>query len=454
MKLFFKKYQIHNILFFSIAIITFFVVFLNNGQRYNLSILSIFMSIGLFSLYGIFGSMDTMSYSLNKTFCLFYYFFFSLAPAVQFKNNASFFSVEPLTNEIYMKYGSLLLGILVLYLIGYQLLLNFLIQQESTTETETETVKEREYSVIFFYSISILALAIYFYLIKFNWNVLVYRPQENWMKLNSNLGLIGYSILSIMRYVPFFVLLYALWLKKKRDKHTFILLLLFLVSCFPTSLSRGILAALYIPLFILYLPFLRKGFNYVLLFMGGVLVVFPLFNSFRFFKEGIFKFDYQLFNSGHFDAFQNLSLLINESIITNGRQFLGGLLFFVQESQWENKPHGTGHLLGETVGYSYLNVAMPYFAEGYANWGYLGILLFLVVLIFFNAFLDFKQLQGFKKLYIKAFYFIMLGFEFYLLRGDLSSSIKKITGFLLALTIVELLVFVYHKRYFSTPIKV
>ena len=119
----------------------------------------------------------------------------------------------------------------------------------------------------------------------------------------------------------------------------------------------------------------------------AVLIAFPLFNNFRNLYARQFNFNYELFNTGHFDGFQNFSFLLDEQMVTNGRQLLGSIFFFVPESIWSNKPWGTGTLLAEKLGYSFTNVDMSFFGEGYANFGYLGIALFLVVIVFFNAFM-------------------------------------------------------------------
>lgn len=86
---------------------------------------------------------------------------------------------------------------------------------------------------------------------------------------------------------------------------------------------------------------------------------------------------------------------------------------------------------------------MPFLGEGFINFSYFGIFLFTVIIAIFNAFLD-KKHSSFS-LPFKAIYFVLLGFEFYILRGDLSSSIKKMTGFILALIIVVFTLFIYNK---------
>lgn len=443
-----KNQNIKNLLFYTMVLISFFLIFLDFGVRFDFLVLSIFLMIGIISLYGIFLSIDDKSYSLNKTFCLFYFLFFSIAPAIQFKNSTSFFIKTNLSKEIYLKSGFILLAILFLYLIGYHFLIKYFNKRNAVKLAHPILNSSKDKTTInlkLFYFITVVSFAFYLFLIKFDWNLLIFRPFSFRLKYNTNLGLIGYSILLIIQFIPVVILLYYKLFKNKNDFHTYFFLLIVLLISFPSSLSRGLLAIIYIPIFLLFVPQLRKGINYVLMFMVGLLVIFPIFNNFRHLKEGVFKFNYELFNTAHFDAFQNFSLLINESIITNGRQLLGSLFFFIQESQWPNRPNGTGHLLGETVGYSYLNVAMPYFGEGFANWGYIGILIFLMVILLFNAIFDFYIKDTIQSLFLKSLFYFMLGFEFYLMRGDLMSSVKIFMSLSIAILFVEILRFFDHK---------
>ena len=78
---------------------------------------------------------------------------------------------------------------------------------------------------------------------------------------------------------------------------------------------------------------------------------------------------------------------------------------------------------------------MPFIAEGYINYGYIGsfLFMFLIGLIFGN--LD-RVAWRLKKLDIDClflyYYYFQLGFAFFLLRGDLINSLSIIFGFLVA----------------------
>ena len=432
----FQNNKAEKVYFGLLSIFTLFFGFFNWGQRYDFTLMVLLVLIGILSLVGIFFQPSERKVTLHTTFCFFYYFFFSLAPIIQYKDKCSFYFLRILETKLYYHTTILLLVVLIFYEIGYFGLFQYFKKKAKLPLTIQQN--KNQTPVWIYYILSFGAFFFYLYLIKFNWSLLVFRPFTFDLKNNTNLGLLGYAILWVVKFIPFVVLLKYKIRQDSVQKHAFGLLAILLVMSFPTSLSRGMAAILYLPIIVLFVPILYKKINYLKLYVFGVLLAFPLLENARDWYEGNFTFTYQMFHYGHFDAFQNFTLLLDEKIITHGRQFLGSIFFFVQESQWHNRPDGSGHLLGETVGYSYLNVAMPFFAEGYVNWGYLGILFFLIAIVLFNSKMDFLQTLQKKNSWLQVVFFYFLGYEFYLLRGDLYSSVKLLSSFLLSVLVVAL----------------
>jgi hypothetical protein len=82
----------------------------------------------------------------------------------------------------------------------------------------------------------------------------------------------------------------------------------------------------------------------------------------------------------NFDAFQMIALTKRYADNTGysfGHQVLLPLFFWVPRSIWPSKPIGTSDVVAESLGFSSTNVASPLWAEGYANLGILGVILFL-----------------------------------------------------------------------------
>ncbi|NIJ44321.1 hypothetical protein FHR24_000760 [Wenyingzhuangia heitensis] len=427
-----------NKMFLLLAFFTAVFAYTNNGERYNSIILTVFLLTGLGALYGLFLSIDKKAISINKTYCLFHYFFFSLAPIIQFKNSSTFHFKGYIEDAAYLKSGQVVLISLVTYLWVYKWLYSIKIKYSNPLSSNNnsqsfKTINHKKL-IVFSYLLAFISIVFYLYLLKFKWDLLIYRPFSYDLKNNTNLGLVGYSLLLIVRLIPFIVLMNYILLGFKKNKYAFGLLVFVLFSCFPTALSRGILAIIYIPLVVIYMPILSKKNYYIGMYCLGILVVFPLFNMVRDLRTVGLRVSYKLFDTGHFDAFQNFTLLLREKIITNGEQLLTSVLFFVQENTWPNKPPGTGHLMGEKLYFEYLNISMPWIGEGYANFGYFGVFAFIFIIAIVNVFLDRCKL---KNKWINFYFYMFLGYEFYLLRGDLWSASKIFVSFTLAIVLVS-----------------
>jgi len=424
--------NIDKILVFALALIAAIIVFYNSGVQYSFKVLSMFYAICILALYGVFLSKDQASFSLNKAFHIFYFFFFGLAPAVQFKFENSFFNAPKLSETEYLKGGGILLIILILYLLLYKYSYTFFLKRIR----KSFNIEPKKEQLWWYYLASLGALVLSIIIVKFNFEVLFLRPPANFLKLNTNFGLVGYSMLLIVRAIPIIILLRYLLVGGNNKKHIILLGILALLTAFPFSLSRGMAAAYYISFIVFLNPIKKSKYYYASCYFLGVFLIFPFLNLFRNGNNQL-SLGVAAFKTGHFDAFQNFLLLINEEIITGGRQLIGALLFFVQDSVWYTKPLGTGTLLATELNFNHINVAMPYFGEGYANFGFAGVALFLVLIVILNAYLDTSFHNKKQSLFIKTGYLFLLGFEFYLLRGDLSSSVKKGASFLLALILVH-----------------
>lgn len=402
-------------------------------QGFNDFLMSVlFFSIAFLSVLGIALSKKKKTMLLNTTFCLFYYFFFSIAPIVQYKNATVFQYTKEIGDTLYARTGVLLLIVLLVYLILYRRGVRFAHKTLQPPKSLSVLLSLKDIPLTLYYLMAVSAVCIYFYLIHFNWSLLVFRTYIMDLKSYTKFGLLGYAILNIVKLIPFALLLLYQFQIRKVSKHSWVLLFFLLLTCFPTALSRTTIAIIYIPILLLFVPRLEKGVNYLAVFVFGFLVVFPLSNSFRLWNEGLFSVSYELFNSGDFDAFQNFTLLMDSSLITGGRQLLGALLFFVPESIWIDRPIGTGAFLAEHLGFGHTNIAMPYFGEAYANFGYLGVFIFLMVLIAFNVLMDTLFLKKGLTLFGKYIFYVFLSIEFILLRGDLWNAVKISSSFLLA----------------------
>lgn len=223
---------------------------------------------------------------------------------------------------------------------------------------------------------------------------------------------------------------------RKLNFQAIVVSLCFLIACFPTGLSRNMMAAFYAGLLIILFKQTKKGRWFSWAVIGGLTLAYPFLEIFRYaatLTSGnfwstltyIFRSTYLV---GHYDAFSMVTTIfdyVREFGITWGIQLLGTLLFFIPRAIWPGKPLGSGHTAINALGqYDFSNVSAPLLAEGYINFGFLGILLFAIALGAIVQKLDrcywATSDQDFRL--IDFLYPHLIFMFFFMLRGDLLSS--------------------------------
>ena len=431
------------IVIFLILCVSFFLVYINLNGRYNQGIfISNFILLIIISFFMVFG--DKYNYSINKLFYLYSYFFLGIAPILQYSYNINLWTNKDILEKEYLKLNIILIISLMFYQILY-----YLFSKRKNTKLENYflkkfSLKNKKLKKSLLIILPLIVLFLTLYRLNFNFSLLFFKTN-----LRSSL-LSKYSQINSLLYnnfiviIPFICLVIFKILKIKNKIIEVCLLIIFLLVNFPTALSRYAVARVYIPIIILYSKILRKYFmlNFTIVF--GLLYLFPFLNQFRYFKnfESIkFNLDFSMFLEGHFDSYQNFLRVINENIITNGKQLLGVILFWVPRSIWKEKPIGSGTLLAERADLTYSNIAMNYFGEGYINFGYIGIVLFIIFIAYINARFDKLYWNYREKNYFVVFYLIMLSMEIFILRGDLMSSFAYLIGSFLSGIFVYYIVF-------------
>ena len=149
-----------------VLILLSFIIFLDNGNRYNLELIFIYFSIVVISTTQIF-SNKALPFSLHNIFNLFFLFFIGIAPVIQYKNNIVFLNKLSSLNDLdYIKGGVFYLVILLIYNILYNKIFN-------KNNNELSIKKRRTFD--FYYDKKILLLLSLFtsliILIYFNFNL-------------------------------------------------------------------------------------------------------------------------------------------------------------------------------------------------------------------------------------------------------------------------------------------
>ena len=253
----------------------------------------------------------------------------------------------------------------------------------------------------------------------------------------------------------FTAVLYGIRMKniKRLDYKGALAFLCLLLCCFPTAIGRSSAATIYAGLMIIMIDQTRLSRWFAFVIVGGLIIVFPALEVFRsasrLQEHGFWNLLAQCFANnylgGHYDAHQmfiSIQRYTDEFGITWGRQMLGALLFFVPRAIWPNKPIGTGHMAIIALEQNeFTNVSAPLVAEGFVNFGIVGVILFGIALGALVYVLDYKYWKNEDRLsLIRIMYpFGMFQF-FFILRGDMMSGWAYTFALLAVGMLVHLLV--------------
>lgn len=217
-----------------------------------------------------------------------------------------------------------------------------------------------------------------------------------------------------------------------------------LIVCFPLGMARFQMGVIYIGLALVVCPFFKKGPWFILMMAFGLVIIFPLLNVFRSlaigqvdigraFTEVIVSLVDDL-TEGHYDAYTMFMLIqryVGNMGTSDGTQLLGVVLFWVPRVLWPDKPLGSGQTAAEFFKWEFTNLSCPLPAEGYVNFGVIGILLFAIVFAVIVRWADgrFWKVGGEFSRFVYPF---VVPFVFFLMRGDLLSSFAYLTGFVVS----------------------
>ena len=395
-------------------------------------------------------------FSLFKVFHLFFLFFLCIAPIMQFKYDILLWDGMPFSEWDYILTSFVLLCTLLIYNIVYYVIYksnrtSFIGKIESFLDNPLLELKPLTiFEAGMFLVLAFTILYSVLYINNFNLLSLIFRGGdleeveliEN-VTDNSVPQSLNLVIVNFLRPMIITLFLSSFVLRAKRF-FVFLMFLFVLLIAFPTSMPRFSAAAMYIPILLVFSPLFRKKNAFVLSAIVGLLVIFPFLNNFRYFTENTeiqIGVDFGMFTEGHFDSYSSMLRVLKYDIVTYGRQLLGVFLFWVPRSVWINKPIGSGAFMCDELHLSFDNISCCFFAEGYINAGFVGLLLFLLFFAAISAFLDnaFWQMslhRNSQNIFFRLIYFFLLGLFFFLLRGDLLSSFAYIMGFVCSVLFV------------------
>ncbi len=402
--------------------------------------------------YSLF-SYEKNPYSLHKVFHVFTLFFFGVAPVLQYYGNIRFLGEPSIPNEVKITVSFIIListGLFnLIYMLSfkYSNLSGVKSKIQKMTVLNFNKVKFSGSTNLLFIGLSLLSLITMLYINDFNFVKLFFRGGDIvGNPINENTG--NKTILLIanqfVRPICFISFIISATYNKENKTLNLFLFLIFFITCSPTSLARNATAAYYIPLLLLFIPIFQKKHVFTSAMIGGIMVIFPFLNNFRRFNldtKLTLGLNYEMFTHFHFDAYMTFCRVVNLDLVTYGNQLLGVLFFFIPRSIWLDKPQSSGYFHAEVLNFKFKNIACTFLAEGYINFGYVGVFLFLFFIAWFSGRLDKIFWTYIKhKSYYNILYILFLGMFLFILRGDLMNGYSYTLGLLLSALFVYYLV--------------
>lgn len=268
----------------------------------------------------------------------------------------------------------------------------------------------------------------------------------------------GILVFFLTRSIPAISLSIILWTKKKKisifpDYQMNLMGIILFVITFilnnPITSSRFLSGAVYIGLLIsaFNLSFF-KGKRFDVLIIFSIVIVFPLMYAFKMYSlEQILSPNVTLeinnYNSVDFDAYQMIGRTIRY-VERYGYHFGGQLrsvlLFFVPRDILNIKGTPSGELVATIQNVSYTNLSSPIVAEGFIDFGVLGVVAYSFIFGKIAKFIDnktYKYKNDFKKVYyIEIVFSFILGFFVFIYRGALQPTVLRLMGFFLFLILL------------------
>lgn len=384
------------------------------------------------------------TFSLFKMFIIFVVFFFCVAPTLQYKENCCFFDTVFLESD-YILTSKYVLFILIMVSISYFIFRGKKLKENTLYKTIHSGKNELIGSDKEIILTSISALVCLYYLAINNFNImsLMFRGGDfvDRITVDQTTDLI---LSKFCRPMPMIIFLCSCIVDVKHKFIRVVLFILMIISAPPTGMARFSAAAFYLPVLITLFPFFKKGNNFNLSIIIGLLVFFPFLDNFRNISslDNIeFNVNFDQFLEIHFDSYSMFMRVLMDDVVTNGRQLLGTIFFFIPRSMWIDKPTGSGHYLMESLRMPFSNVSMPFFGEGYINFGWLGVVVFSLLFSYLISKIDSQYWSGYIKTNIEQIrYYILLALVIFILRGDLMSSFAYTCGFISSFYVVKFII--------------
>ncbi|MDE5660832.1 MAG: hypothetical protein K2I28_08090 [Muribaculaceae bacterium] len=404
-----------------------------------------FATINVFITTWVMFNNERQPFTEIKIVNLFVYIFFVLANAVQYSRDTivltfRFFFTDGDYSQFQMVVCLILLLLNGAYSIFHRTMLQKSRRKSRACGLISSNPSQMRVKVNLLLVLSVVAFLIIFASRGFNPTRMLFRGIQGGFGDHASYSTMQQTdqllLNNFIRPIPFAVLIifYLGNVAARYRKMAFILM--FLTVC-PTGIARNAAAMYWLPVIVLYCGKYLRHHKFMWGMVFALFVLFPFMNIFRSWSGAInFEWSMDFFNDINFDAGQIFMATMKTDMITYGYQLLGPLLFFVPRAWWPGKPIGSGAVLVDSHHGSFNNVSMPYFGEGYVNFGFIGVLAFALFLSWICAKFDVSYWQKWRisKSYKIGYYLIFMGALVFIMRGDLMSSTAYTVGIMVSYT--------------------
>lgn len=424
---------------FSAALIVIALIIVNSQERArsDFFVLATFAVNIVIVYFNLIDSVREHQFGFNVMFWLFGFFFFCIAPLLQYLSGRYAWNLNPTDAEV-LKTNIFLTIWFIFYLVGKRLGNKKIRFKRKDTSNKMSAPVEYTYSINHAALNMLLGIAIFivlYYLMRVGIRGLLVRSTNVDSEIDSKAIalLINHGFHNALTFIA---ALHILDAKRSHIKLTTIIAVLcFVIGCFPTGISRNMMASFYAGMMIIFFDSARKKRWMTWAIFAGLILIFPAISLFRHLStlQSVSAGQYILssiqntYLTGDYDAHQmfiSIQRWVAQDGFSWGHQLLGAIFFFVPRSIWPSKALGTGQTAFTVLQqHWYTNVSAPIPSEGYVNFGVPGIIIFALITGYLTRRADIGYWNEENPLArIRVVYpFSMLMF-FFVCRGDLQST--------------------------------
>lgn len=430
-----------------VLLIVFILLQISNNTpiQHRLMFVVSFLILFFFTAFYLLNEKDFSPFIAS--YIVFSFLFFIIAPMLQLdeffnENNKRFFNGLIYSNSLILKANFLIILFNLIFFIFYFSFNKYFKKQKKITSN-----RYTPFYILFFF-----LLNIFIFILKYDYLIAKISFSSYFSNISKMSGILNDKFLFFLPFAPLVLGVHYLknnWEYRKQNFYiiyciVIVILFIFILYKNPLTEKRNALGPVYISLIFLFIPkWINTNFKIFSLLLFSLIVLFPLSSlvthsnknlsemsfkeiiSYKNVKESVSN----QFTSLNFDAFLMTASTIDyveKNGHSMGRQLLPTGLFFIPRAIWKNKPISSGELIGEHIQKNhdkskwFHNLALPFVAESYIDFGIIGIILYAILL----AFLCLKFVNWLKSedplRQLCAFYFSI--HLIFLLRGDLTNG--------------------------------